>query len=228
VILPNPAFQPSAGERFGLVSGSSLSGQFKKVSGVAAAPGIHYVPSYAASSAGLLADAAGVTAEPAEGAIGSVVTLHGSGFEPGEKLKVAFQATGAKKGKTVAKAVAGPEGELSVQVTIPVKSAEGPGVFSVEGKIVGSLPAPGVRAIPGAGRACPSPRGAGWRTRASARPSRARQGRPRPIPPRRPGCRRRQCRHPIRGSRRGCPSPSSTTASRIRRPSAGIRGRRRS
>jgi len=138
-VVENEPFLGKAGESFGVLSSSKLTGKFTDLDGVVTStPGRWYKPTYSATSVSLTDTQAALTATPTEGAAGSKVTLKGSGFLPTDKVKPAF--VDSKKSKSTFPAVTvGAGGEFSVEVTLSTKAHEGAGEFSATATTVTGL-----------------------------------------------------------------------------------------
>ncbi|HTU78992.1 MAG TPA: IPT/TIG domain-containing protein [Solirubrobacteraceae bacterium] len=121
-------FKAKAGETFSVLSSSALTGTFAKETGdaVGKGTGLYYKPAYSATGVTLEVTQATVAISPSSGPGGTVVTVSGSGFVPGDTIKLKF--TDHKKHKTtLPSATVNGSGELSTEVTIPETAAEGAG-----------------------------------------------------------------------------------------------------
>jgi hypothetical protein len=124
-------FAGKGGETFGIVASPSLTGTFSDLDATASTgtPGLYYMPAYSSTAVTLKATQATLTPTPAKGKAGSKVKLTGTGYRPGEKVKLVF--LDAKKGKSAfPTATANGSGEISAEGTISSKAVKGTGTFS--------------------------------------------------------------------------------------------------
>ncbi len=133
------SFLGKAGETFAILSSSARSGTFTDLDGViTATPGRYYQPTYSATGVTLVDTRATLTPTPSEGAPGSSLTLKGTGYLPGEKVKLTFVDAKGKK-STLATVVASSGGEISAEVKLPASAAAGVGTFSATGGTITGL-----------------------------------------------------------------------------------------
>ncbi len=124
------SFLGKAGETFAILSSEMRSGTFTHLEGVTTAtPGRYYEPTYSATGVSLVDTQATLMPSPTEGAAGSSVTLTGSGYPAGDKVKLTFVDAKGKK-STLATVTASGTGEFSAEVTLSSKAAAGAGTFS--------------------------------------------------------------------------------------------------
>ena len=126
-------FLGKAGESFAILASSARTGTFAKYKSltVKKAIGLYYKPTYSATGVTLVVTQATVALSTSEGLPGSSVTISGTGFVPGDTIKLTF--TDQKKVKTVLpSATVNGSGEFSTEVTIPAGAAEGAGKFNAK------------------------------------------------------------------------------------------------
>jgi IPT/TIG domain len=130
-LLPAKGFTPPLGQTFPIVAASSRTGTFAKETKAVikkSLPGLYYDPVYSATGVTLVVTQAILADAPGEGAPGSAVTLSGSGFPAGDKIKLWFKDhAGAKT--TYANVFTGAGGEFSAEVALPANAAPGSGTF---------------------------------------------------------------------------------------------------
>ena len=133
------SFVGKAGETFAILSSEARTGTFTDLDGVTTAtPGRYYLPTYSATGVTLVDTQATLTPSPGEGAPGSMVTLKGTGYVPGDKVKLTFLDAKGKK-SSLPTVTASPAGEFSIEVTLSSKAAAGIGTFSATSTAVTGL-----------------------------------------------------------------------------------------
>jgi hypothetical protein len=126
------AFTGSLGQTFAILGASSRAGTFsKETAGVikGSLAGLYYDPTYSATGVTLVVTQAKVTDTPGEGAPSSSVTLAGTAFPAGDKVKLSFTDSSGVK-TTYTSAVINTSGEFSTEVTVPAAAAVGAGKFT--------------------------------------------------------------------------------------------------
>ncbi len=125
-LAQSKTFFAKAGNSFAILSSSARTGTFVKAKSLAVkkAPGLYYKPTYSATGVTLLVTQATLIASPSEALPGSTVTFSGTGYVPGDTLKLSF--TDHKGAKTVLPVVTvNGTGEFSTEFTIPAGAAVG-------------------------------------------------------------------------------------------------------
>jgi hypothetical protein len=137
LILRQGSFKASLGQKYAILSGTSLTGTFATVSeDQVNATGLYYQPTYSTTGVALLVTQATLVPSGVEGAAGSTVTLSGSGYLPGDRITPTF--TDHSGVKTVFPSVTtNGSGEYSTEITIPPTAALGKGTITVTSTATG-------------------------------------------------------------------------------------------
>ncbi len=123
IMLEVSPFKASAGQKYAILSGASLTGTFAKETGDQVnTTGLYYQPTYSATGVTLAVTQATLMLSNAEGVPGSTVTLSGSGYLPGDTITPAFTDHSGVK-TTFPSATANGSGEFSTEITIPTTAA---------------------------------------------------------------------------------------------------------
>ena len=126
--MQSKTFLGKAGESFAILTSSSRTGTFSKVKSatIKKTIGLYYKPTYSATGVTLVVTLATFTLSASSGPAESPLTLSGSGYVPGDTVKLTF--TDHKGIKTVLPtATVNGSGEYSLETTVPAGAAEGAG-----------------------------------------------------------------------------------------------------
>ncbi|MEV4679838.1 hypothetical protein [Streptomyces kurssanovii] len=88
-------------------------------------PPLHTLPSGAADESTVPDTKPRLIASPDMAAEGAVVTLKGSGFAPGEQIRITFHDTRGYAEVDVRDVTAGPDGRFAAEVNVPVDEGKG-------------------------------------------------------------------------------------------------------
>jgi hypothetical protein len=123
LMLEVSPFKASAGQQYAILSGSSLTGTFATETGDQVnSTGLYYQPTYSATGVTLVVTQATLVASSTEGAPGSIVTLSGSGYLPGDTITPTFTDHSGVK-TTFPSTTTNGSGEFSTEITIPTTAA---------------------------------------------------------------------------------------------------------
>ncbi len=132
IVSPVSPFVASLGQTFAILGSTSLTGTFATETGDQInSTGLYYKPTYSATGVTLVVTQASLSLSAESGLPGSVVTLSGSGYLPGDTITPAF--TDHNKVKTTFPTVTtNSSGEFSTEITIPAGAALKGGSISVK------------------------------------------------------------------------------------------------
>jgi hypothetical protein len=125
-------FKASLGESFPIITSASLAGTLVKETGAQITPeGLYYAPRYTPTTLQLDVARASLTLSPSSGSPASTVTLHGSGYAPGDMIAPSFtsRATETEPAeRTTYPAVAtNAHGEFETEIVLPSSARPGKG-----------------------------------------------------------------------------------------------------
>jgi hypothetical protein len=129
IVAPRPVapFKATAGQTFAILTAASRSGTFASEAGESQIePGLYYEPVYSPTGVSLVASHVTIALSESSGAPGSALTVSGSGYVPGDTVKIFFiDHKGVKT--QIGSATVGEGGEYSTEVTVPASAAAGAG-----------------------------------------------------------------------------------------------------
>jgi hypothetical protein len=130
-------FKASLSQTYPIITGASLSGTFAtELEDQINFTGLYYKPTYSSTGATLVVTQATLVRAPKSGSPGTVVTISGSGYLPGDTITPKFTDHGSVK--TVFPTVTtNGSGEFSDEITIPAGAATGAGEIVVTSTITG-------------------------------------------------------------------------------------------
>jgi hypothetical protein len=131
------SFKGAAGEKFAILSATSVTGTFAtETEDQINSSGLYYQPTYSATGVTLVVAQATLSLSVNSGLPGSVVTVSGGGYMPGDTITPTFTD---HKGvvTTFSSVTVNGSGEFSTEITIPAAAAVGAGTIKVTSTITG-------------------------------------------------------------------------------------------
>jgi fibronectin-binding autotransporter adhesin len=137
LVVRQQSFKASLGQKYAIVTGASLTGTFaSETEDQINSTGLYYQPTYSGTAATLVVTQATLSLSAKSGLPGSLVTVSGSGYLPGDTITPTFTD---EKGvvTTLPSVVTNPSGEYSTEIAIPESAAVGGGTIKVTSTLTG-------------------------------------------------------------------------------------------
>jgi fibronectin-binding autotransporter adhesin len=137
LVVRQQGFKASAGQKYAIVSGASLTGTFaSETEDQINTSGLYYQPTYSGTAATLVVTQATLALSTKSGLPGSSVTVSGGGYLPGDTITPTFTDS---KGvvTTFPSVVTNSSGEYSTEITIPAGAAGGASTIKVTSALTG-------------------------------------------------------------------------------------------